>query len=297
MTRKSPEHITTWEDWTHWRKGCTIEKCPPETVERLALFGRTRLRAAMQKLNASGTWSATVSPDNPNQKTTDWLCVEAFLLAGHTTIEGPSPAKRYKDRILESAGNSLSAMEGCLTRMIQRDLFRRLAYEEGDHFRGKDGLVKAYYTSRDDTGNKDESPSKPGATAASASSSSLIPDDFADPATQADLHEITRLAGKVLSRFIKTLTPDERVILVFDLLDISIRVAIENKLIRVQKSSASDKLQALRQRIATVNWPFKPDPAEETLLFKAFASELVQWANGPENAYLSRFTDQTETTS
>ncbi|MFO7535401.1 MAG: hypothetical protein R6X19_06925 [Kiritimatiellia bacterium] len=189
---------------------------------------------------------------------------------------------------MEFAGSSRAAFEGCLTMIVKRDMARRLAYEEGDHLRGKDGLVKAYAVSRDDAERNEEQ---------EATSSAWIPADYSEPSTEADKNKIDLVAQQAVTAFIRTLSKDERVILVFDLLNISQRIAIENKLIRVQKTSASEKLQAIRRRIAALKWPFEPDFAEETILFKAFAAELVQWAEGPENEDLACYTGQAESPS
>ncbi len=284
------EHLTTLEDWLIWKAKCSIEGCPADTAVRLARFGRIRLKTALYQLDNPDS-PPSLAPDSGEKGAPDishWLRIEAFLLAGHVALEGPTPAKRYKDRLLEFAGSSRSAFEGCLTMIVKRDMARRLAYEEGEHLRGKNGIVNAYAVSRDDDERNEETEATPGA---------LIPAHYSEPATEADKKKIDLVALQTVSTFILSLSKDERVILVFDLLGIPQRVAIENKLIRVQKTSASEKLQAVRCRIAALKWPFEPDLAEENMLFNAFAAELVQWAEGPENADLACYTDQAESPS
>jgi len=222
-----------------------------------------------------------------------WLRVEAFLLAGHTQTKGPNPAKRFKDRLTESAGSSLSGYEGILTAIIYNDLGRRMSYEEGHLFTQKSGLVPEVRQPTGDFGKFEKQSitviSPDGAGQEGAGDRYFVDDQLEEPAAAADQAIIDRLASEALVRLTGPLSHDERILLALFLLDLPVRIALENKLVRLRKSAAAEKQKGILTRIGQVEWPFSLTPREESALNRALFFRLLNWAHGPENADLARF--------
>lgn len=292
--KQNREHMTTLEDWLLWKSCCTIADCPEDTANRLAEFGRARLLKAKESRNLP---DSLVPRGSINTMTTAyWLRVEAFLLAGHTQIKGPCPAKRFKDRLVEAAGSSVSGYEGILSSIIYNDLARRLSYEEGHLFTQKSGLVPEVRQSTGDFGKFEKHPitviSPDGAGQESRDNRFFVDDQLEEPAAAADQAIIDRLASEVLARLTGALTKDERILLALALLDLPVRIALENKLVKVRKSTAAEKQKAILIRIGQVEWPFSLTPREKSVLNRTLFNHLLKWAQGPENVDLARFIPQ-----
>lgn len=115
------------ESWREWQRACSIGACTSETtIAQLAAFGRVRLRSALQRY--SSETADLYCPSDGTCGDRAWLKIEGYLYAGVSgtqTREG----KSYKDRIWQGCSGQRH-LEAVLTRVIQRDITRRILAEE-----------------------------------------------------------------------------------------------------------------------------------------------------------------------
>lgn len=123
MNERNP--ITTTESWVEWKKACTIGNCSDETARRLARFAQVRLGREFQKRSEAGLAGEFAEEGSPKA----WLELEKHLYAGKKrdqNIEG----KRYKDQLFKVCSGTRADFESVMTRIIQRDVLRKILHEE-----------------------------------------------------------------------------------------------------------------------------------------------------------------------
>ncbi|GEM_PF-1241770 len=114
--------------WQKWKEACSIGACTSETaVAQLAAFGRVRLRSALQRYSPETAGLYCSEETAHGQRA--WLKIEGYLYAG-LSKEQTREGKAYKDRLWQGCSDQRH-LEGVLTRIIQRDITRRILIEEG----------------------------------------------------------------------------------------------------------------------------------------------------------------------
>lgn len=114
--------------WQEWKQACSIGNCTSKTtIAQLAAFGRARLGSALNRYSPE-TANLYCSVDDVCGNRA-WLKVEGYLYAG-VSKDQTREGKSYKDRLWQGCSGPRH-LEGILTRVIQRDITRRILAEEG----------------------------------------------------------------------------------------------------------------------------------------------------------------------
>lgn len=131
--------------WGEWNNVCTIGRCDSESRRVLADFGRSRLYSRLVRYGGSLA-SDYCSPEANRERA--WVQLEAYLYGERNDADKEAvTGKRYKDRIREDLAEAgISEIEGYLTKLFQREVTRRIVYEEGFGIRNKDGSFSARYS-------------------------------------------------------------------------------------------------------------------------------------------------------